>query len=81
LTSGQQKIQALGHPGAPLYTEPFAPSVIAFNPEAAGGLRSFEVSKSGTTNVAINERSVWQAPTDLRPLTGTTRRAESLDCP
>lgn len=81
LTSGQQKVQALGHLGGPLYSELFAPSVIAFDPETAGGLRSFEVSKSGTTNVVINERSVWQAPTDLRPLTGATRRSESQDCP
>jgi hypothetical protein len=81
LTSGLQKIQPLDHLGAPLYTEPFAPSVVTFDPETAGGLRSFEVSKSGATNVAINERSVWNAPTDLRPLTGATRRGESNDCP
>lgn len=81
LTSGQLKVQALGHPGAALYTEPFAPSVIALDPEAAGGLRSFDVSKSGATNVAINERSVWNAPGDLLPLTGATRRSESHECP
>jgi hypothetical protein len=80
LTSGQQKVQALGHLGAPLYTELFAPSVITLDPDSAGGLRSFEVSKSGTTNVAINERSVWEPPADLRPFTGATRRAESHDC-
>ncbi len=75
LKSGNTKVQPLGHLGAPVYTEPFGQSAIVLDKSAAPGLRSFEVSQSGTTNVVVNLRTGWRPPQDLKPLTGATRRA------
>jgi hypothetical protein len=47
----------------------------------APGLRAFEVSKAGTMNIAVNERSVWQPNSTLIPLTGAARRPEAFKCP
>lgn len=81
LVSGDLKTVDLGYPGAQVYLEPFAPSVISLDSTSAPGLRAFEVSRSGATNVAINERSIWQPNGKLIPLTGATRRTESAKCP
>jgi hypothetical protein len=81
LTSGMQQAVELTFSGASLYTEPFAPSLIALDPTGAPGLRSFEVSLTGASNVAINERSVWKPTSELSPLTGAVRHAETADCP
>lgn len=81
LVSGTQHVVELVNPGGPVYTEPFGPSVISFDPSMAPGLRAFELSKSGTTNIAINERTVWQPNNPFVPLTGATRRPEAFKCP
>jgi hypothetical protein len=81
LVSGAQHVVDLVNPGGPVYTEPFGPSVIALDPSMGPGLRAFELSKSGTMNIAINERSVWQPNNPLIPLTGATRRGEAFNCP
>jgi hypothetical protein len=81
LVSGAQQVVDLGYPGAQVYTEPFGPSVISLDPTSAPGLRAFEVSRSGTMNLAVNERSIWQPDSDLAPLTGVARRAETAKCP
>jgi hypothetical protein len=81
LTSGQLKTLALGHVGAPVYYEPFAPSAVALDPAGVPGLSSFEIAKSGATNVAINTRSVWKPDGTQSPYTGATRRAETTKCP
>jgi hypothetical protein len=74
LRSGAARVQPLGHPGAPVYTEPYGQQAIVLDSSAAPGLRSFEVSQSGQNNVAINLRTTWDPPEDLKPLTGATRR-------
>jgi len=81
LVSGTQHVVDLVNPGGPVYTEPFGPSVISFDSSMAPGLRAFELSKSGTTNIAINERSVWQPNNPFVPLTGAPRRGEAFKCP
>ena len=81
LVSGTQHPVDLTNPGGPVYTEPFAPSVIALDPSTAPGARAFEVSKSGTMNIAINERLIWVPNGAYIPLTGATRRAETFKCP
>ncbi|HEX2875119.1 MAG TPA: hypothetical protein VHP33_27900 [Polyangiaceae bacterium] len=81
LVSGTQHVVDLVTPGGPVYTEPFAPSVIALDSTTAPGLRAFEVAKSGTMNVAMNERSIWQPNGTFKPLTGATRRGEAFKCP
>jgi hypothetical protein len=64
-----------------VYTEPFGPSVVSLDPAMPPGLRAFELSKSGTMNIAINERSVWQPNNPFVPLTGAPRRGEAFKCP
>jgi hypothetical protein len=81
LVSGTQHVVDLMNPGGPVYTEPFGPSVISLDSAMAPGLRAFELSKSGTTNIAINVRSVWQPNNPFVPLTGAPRRGESFKCP
>lgn len=81
LTSGQLKTMALGHPGGPVYFEPFAPSALALDPASAPGLSSLEVAKSGASNVAINSRSIWKPTSTSSPYTGATRRSEAPKCP
>lgn len=81
LVSGTQHVVDLVTPGSLVYTEPFGPSVIALDPSMAPGTRAFEVSKSGTMNIAINERSIWVPNGTYTPLTGATRRAETFKCP
>lgn len=81
LTSGMQTAVNLTAAGAPVYTEPFAPSVVALDSTMAPGLRSFEISKIGVSNVAANERSIWKPVGDLIPLTGDLRRGETSECP
>lgn len=81
LVSGTQHVVDLVNPGGPVYTEPFAPSIIALDATMAPGLRAFEVAKSGTMNIAINERSIWQPNGTFKPLTGATRRGEAFKCP
>lgn len=81
LTSGALQTQALGHAGGSLYFEPFAPSALALDPTSAPGLSSFEIAKSGTSNVAINTRSIWKPTSTLSPYTGATRRSETAKCP
>jgi hypothetical protein len=81
LVSGTQHPVDLVNPGGPVYTEPFGPSVVALDSSMAPGLRAFEVSKAGTMNIAINERSVWQPNSTLIPLTGVPRRPEVFKCP
>lgn len=80
LSSGQQRVQALPHAGAPVYSDTFSSSVIALNPEAAPGASSFEVSKSGATSIVVNARSAFQPPDDLIAYTAATRRGESAEC-
>jgi hypothetical protein len=81
LVSGTQHLVHLDDPGGPVYTEPFGPSVISLGSSMPPGLRAFELSKSGTMNIAINERSVWQPNNPFVPLTGATRRGEAFRCP
>ena len=82
LETGAQQVVTLDYPGAAVYTELFGPSVISLDSTAAPGLRAFEVSKSGATNVAINPRSIFMANGTHIPLTGATRRGEALaKCP
>ena len=81
LESGTQHVVDLMAPGGPVYTEVFGPSVISLDSSMAPGLRAFELSKSGTTNIAINVRSVWQPNNAFKPLTGATRRGETFKCP
>lgn len=81
LVSGTQHVVDLVTPGGPVYTEPFGPSVITLDATQAPGLRAFEVSRSGTMNIAINERSIWQPNGTYKPLTGATRRGEAFKCP
>jgi len=81
LVSGTQHVVDLVNAGGPVYTEPFGPSVISLDPAMPPGLRAFELSKSGTMNIAINERSVWQPNNPFVPLTGATRRGEAFKCP
>jgi hypothetical protein len=81
LESGLQHVVPLMNPGGPVYTEPFGPSAISIDSAMAPGLRAFELSRSGTTNIAINERSVWVPNNPFVPLTGATRRGESFKCP
>jgi hypothetical protein len=81
LVSGAQHVVDLGAAGAQVYTEPFGPSVLALDATAAPGLKAFEISKSGTMNIAINPRSVWQPNGTYMPLTGATRRGEAFKCP
>ena len=81
LESGTQHVVNLVNPAGPVYTEPFGPSVISLDSSMAPGLRAFELSKSGTMNIAINERSVFQPNNPFVPLTGATRRSEAFKCP
>jgi hypothetical protein len=81
LTAGQLKTQALGHAGGPVYFEPFAPSALALDPASAPGMGSFEIAKSGASNVAINTRSIWKPTSTSSPYTGATRRREVATCP
>jgi hypothetical protein len=81
LTSGMQQVVDLTAPGALVYSEPFAPSAIVLDPTSAPGLRAFEISKSGVSNVAANERSIFRPAGDLTPLTGDLRRSEMAACP
>jgi hypothetical protein len=81
LVSGQFKMTDLAVAGGPLYSDAFVPSTITLDPSTAPGLRSFDVSKSGTTNVAVNERTAWVPDSTLLPYTAATRRSESFKCP
>lgn len=80
-TGNLQPPQPLTNAGAQVYSEPYGPSVIALDNTMAPGTRSFEVSRSGTMNVAVNERTIWQPNGKLVPLTGATRRTEAFKCP
>jgi hypothetical protein len=71
----------LVNPAGQVYTEPFGPSVISLDSSMAPGLRAFELSRSGTTNIAINERSIWLPNNPFVPLTGAVRRGEAFKCP
>ncbi len=89
LESGFRQSTALDTPGALAYGEPFAGSAIAFTFDAGLGgagnaasppLRAFQVEASGSDDLAVNERSLWDPPADLEPLTGAARYPEALAC-
>lgn len=81
LVSGMSQTVNLMYPGAPLYFETFSSTVLSIDPTAAPGSRAFEVSKSGATNVAVNDLSIWKPTNKFMPLTAAMRRAESFKCP
>lgn len=87
LESGNRQATDLGTPGDLVYGEPFGGSAITFADPGAGmggagsasaPLRAFEVSESGATDLAVNERSLWMPPTDVIPLTGAARYPVTL---
>jgi hypothetical protein len=89
LESGFQQTTDLETLGALAYAEPFAGSAIAFTfgpglggagNDAAPPLRAFQVEPSGSDDLAVNERSLWNPPDDLEPLTGAARYPEAWTC-
>lgn len=79
LESGNRQTTDLGATGDLVYGEPFNENAIALGD--APFIRAFQVEPSGTDDLAVNERSLWNPPADLTPLTGATRYPEALECP